>query len=74
MRLLIFQPNGDFEMTKISEGTESARRIWQSAPLIAPMPAYVPAWEIQETPEERAQRLERNRWHSALKGNTNEAF
>jgi hypothetical protein len=56
-----------------SEGTLSARRIWDSAPLVAPMPEHVPAWEIQETPEERAQRIERNRWHAALKGGSHGA-
>lgn len=58
-------------MKQISEGTESVRRIWQSAPLIAPMPAHIPAWEIQETPEERAQRLDREKW-AKLKGKSHE--
>jgi hypothetical protein len=60
-------------MNQVSEGTASARRIWEQSPLIAPMPTVVPDWSIIETDQERAMRIERELWAAKLlEGKRNE--
>jgi hypothetical protein len=54
----------------ISEGTLSARRIWERAPLIALMPERVPDWGIVETDKERDQRITRELWAAKLQEGT----